>query len=319
MIYIIFLLGIVLLMLGAHWLVDGGSALGKRLNIPDIVIGLTIVSIGTSAPEMVVSVIASAKGATDLAIANVVGSNIFNTLVIIGLAAAIYPIRVGKETLRWELPLSMFASVVLLLLARDYIPTGGKVLSIVRLDGIIFLVLFLGFLYYTYRSARNNQRNDLEDIKQYGMGRSVLLILTGLVFLYAGGRMSVNGAIEIAQKLGVSEKMIGVTVVAVATSLPELITSAVAALKRNSDIAIGNALGSNIFNIFFVLGISALIHPLPFQVNMLPDLYLCILTNLIIILFIRLHKSSLRRITRPEGFILIGLYFAYIIYAIIIR
>ncbi|MDP2423147.1 MAG: calcium/sodium antiporter [Bacteroidales bacterium] len=314
MTYLILFAGFAFLILGAHWLVDGGRAIGKRLNIPDIVIGLTIVSIGTSAPEMVVSVIASAKGATDLAIANVIGSNIFNTLIIIGVAAVIYPISIKKDTLRWELPLSMFASVVLLLLARDYIPTGGKSLSVVRLDGVIFLLLFAGFLYYTYLTAKNHDRNDGDEIKIRSTAKSLLLISAGLVFLYAGGRMSVNGAVDVARQLGISEKTIGVTVVAVATSLPELVTSVVAAYKRNSDIAIGNALGSNIFNIWLVLGLSALISPLPFQSYMMPDLYVSILSNLVIMLFIIGISPAQRNINRPQGGILILLYFAYIAY-----
>ncbi len=316
MIYLALTLGFVFLTLGAHWLVDGGSSLGKRFNIPDIVIGLTIVSIGTSAPELVVSLIASIKGSTDLAITNVIGSNIFNTLLIIGLAAVFYPIAVNRNTLRWELPLSMLASVLLILFAWDIIPTGGRPQAIVRLDGMIFLVFFCAFLYYNYFTARKTNRTDGDDIKIMGPVKSVLFILLGIGFLYAGGRAVVYGAVEVARQLGVSEKTIGLTIVAIATSLPEVITSAVAAIKKNSDIAIGNALGSNIFNIWFVLGISALVHPLPVNNNLLPDTGVSVLSNVLIFFLIVASPRGTRSIGRFQGLFLILVYLAYMYYVL---
>ncbi len=312
--FIIFFGGFAMILLGANFLVDGGSALGRRFRIPDIVIGLTIVSFGTSAPEMAISIMASAKGITDLAVSNVVGSNIFNTFMIIGVAALFYPIRVKKNTLTLEFPGSMIASLLLLVFAV-YITFTGEPRSLSFIDGMIFLALFLGFLFYTYKISQNQQ--DIIEVpkRAFKLSTALLLLFAGLILLFAGGRLVVDGSIKIAASFGIPERIIGLTIVAVATSLPELVTSAVAALKRNSDIAIGNALGSNIFNIFLVLGVSALVRPLPAN-EMGIDIWVAILSNLLIVVFVLVFSPKLRIISRWQGGTLVLLYLVYVLYTI---
>jgi cation:H+ antiporter len=312
--FIIFFSGFALILLGANFLVDGGSALGCRFRIPDIVIGLTIVSFGTSAPEMAISIMASAKGVTDLAVSNVIGSNIFNTFMIIGVAALFYPITVRKNTLTLEFPGSMIASFLLLVFAV-FVTFTGEPRSLSFVDGIIFLALFLGFLFYTYKISKNH--NDIIEMpkRAFKLRIALLLLFAGLILLFAGGRLVVDGSVKIAASFGISERIIGLTIVAAATSLPELVTSAVAALKRNSDIAIGNALGSNIFNIFLVLGISALVRPLPAN-EMGIDIWIAILSNLLIVVFVLVFSPKLRIISRWQGGTLVLLYLVYVLYTI---
>jgi cation:H+ antiporter len=312
--FIIFFSGFALILLGANFLVDGGSALGRRFRIPDIVIGLTIVSFGTSAPEMAISIMASAKGVTDLAVSNVIGSNIFNTFMIIGVAALFYPITVRKNTLTLEFPGSMIASFLLLVFAV-FVTFTGEPRSLSFVDGIIFLALFLGFLFYTYKISKNH--NDIIEMpkRAFKLRIALLLLFAGLILLFAGGRLVVDGSVKIAASFGISERIIGLTIVAAATSLPELVTSAVAALKRNSDIAIGNALGSNIFNIFLVLGISALVRPLPAN-EMGIDIWIAILSNLLIVVFVLVFSPKLRIISRWQGGTLVLLYLVYVLYTI---
>lgn len=312
--YLLFFGGFALLLLGAHFLVDGGSSLGKRLRIPDIVIGLTIVSFGTSAPEMVISIMASAQGITDLAVANVVGSNIFNTFIIIGVAALILPLRVSRNTLFKEFPGSMFASLMLLVFGV-FITFTGESKSLGLIDGLIFLAFFCVFLLYNYHITRKHEPPSDQSPKTYSLAVSILMITGGLLMLFAGGRLVVNGSVKIASDFGLSERIIGLTIVAVATSLPELVTSAVAAFKRNSDIAVGNALGSNIFNIFFVLGVSAVVRPLPAQ-SMGMDIWVAILSNLLIVAFVLVFSPRKRIVNRWQGAMLILFYAAYLWFAI---
>lgn len=308
--YLLFFSGFALLLLGAHFLVDGGSSLGKKLRIPDIVIGLTIVSFGTSAPEMVISIMASAEGITDLAISNVIGSNIFNTFIIIGAAALILPLRVSRDTLFKEFPGSMFASLMLLVFGI-FISFSGEPKSLGLIDGVIFLVFFCFFLFYNYRITQKHEASSDIPQKSHSLPLSILMISGGLLMLFAGGRLVVNGSLKIAVDFGLSERIIGLTIVAVATSLPELITSVVAAFKRNPDIAVGNALGSNIFNIFLVLGVSAVIRPLPAQ-SMGMDIWVAILSNLLIVAFVLVFSPKKRIINRWQGAILILFYAVYL-------
>jgi cation:H+ antiporter len=309
--------GFALLLVGAHFLVEGGSAFGRRQKIPDIVIGLTIVSFGTSAPEMVISLLASAEGATDLAISNVIGSNIFNTFVIIGVAAVIYPITVRKNTLYKEFPGSMIASLLLLLFAT-YITFTGEPSSLSFIDGFIFLTFFTGFLYYNIHITKKHKETVEIHAKTFGLGKSIVFVLLGLLMLFFGGNLVVDGSVKIALSFGLSERIIGLSIVAVATSLPELITSAVAAFKRNSDIAIGNALGSNIFNIFLVLGVSAIIRPIPAD-EMGIDIWVAILSNLIIVAFVLVFSPRLKVIKQWQGAVLILLYTAYMVFTFVVR
>ena len=252
--------GLLLILVGANCLTDGAASVAKRFHIPSIVIGLTIVAFGTSAPELTVSVSSALKGSADIAVGNVVGSNIFNTLMIVGCTALFAPIVITRNTLRKEIPLCILSSIVLLICANDVFLDKAPRNTLSISDGLILLCFFTIFLGYTFAIASRNT-NDAqppeEEIKSLPMWKSVLFILGGLGGLIFGGQWFVEGASNIARNLGVSESVIGLTLVAGGTSLPELATSIVAALKKNPEIAIGNVIGSNLFNIFFVLGCSA--------------------------------------------------------------
>ena len=247
--------GLLLILIGANGLTDGAASVAKRFRIPSIVIGLTIVAFGTSAPELAVSVSSALKGSADIAIGNVVGSNIFNTLMIVGCTALFAPIVITRNTLRKEIPLCILSSIALLICANDILLNHATENVISITDGLLLLCFFAIFMGYTFAiaSSANNESQD-EEIRQLPMWRSILYIIGGLAGLIFGGQWFVEGASNIARSLGVSESIIGLTLVAGGTSLPELATSIVAALKKNPEIAIGNVIGSNLFNIVFVLG-----------------------------------------------------------------
>lgn len=313
---IVFLVGgLLLILLGANGLTDGAASVAKRFNIPNIVIGLTIVAFGTSAPELAVSASSAIKGSADIAIGNVVGSNIFNTLMIVGCTALFAPIVITRNTLQREIPLCILSSLALMICANDVFLDGAKenVLSIT--DGLILLCFFAIFLRYTFAIATHSPKEKLEkeeateDIKQLPMWKSTLFILGGLGALIVGGSLFVDGASGIARGLGVSESIIGLTLVAGGTSLPELATSIVAALKKNPEIAIGNVVGSNLFNIFFVLGCSASITPL--RLTGITNLDLWVLVGSSILLWLFGVFFGKRTITRIEGSILMLCYIGY--------
>lgn len=304
--------GLLLILLGANGLTDGAASVAKRFNIPSIVIGLTIVAFGTSAPELTVSVSSALKGSADIAVGNVVGSNLFNTLMIVGVTAMFAPIVVNRNTLLKEIPLCVLASVAVLVCANDVLLDGGQenVLSIT--DGLLLLCFFAVFLGYTFAIAKNNPQEKEEEtgeIKNLPMWKSLLYIVGGLAGLIYGGTLFVDGASGIARSLGVSESVIGLTLVAGGTSLPELATSVVAALKKNPEIAIGNAIGSNLFNIFFVLGCSASITPL--HLDGITNFDLLVLVGSSILLWLLGVFFGKRIITRLEGSLLIFCYMAY--------
>ena len=252
--------GLVLLVKGADWLVDGASKLAKRLGVTDLVIGLTIVAFGTSMPEFVVNMVSVADGATDLAITNILGSNIINTLVILGCSALVCPLVAQRSTVRLDIPLNIVAGVLVLVFVFISSPMEPKGLS--RVEGLALLVVFAAFLVYTFYTAKADATTTTESTS-FPLWKCVVLILAGLVGLVVGGEMIVKTAVAIARYCGVAESVIGLTIVALGTSLPELATSVVAAFKHNNDIAIGNVVGSNIFNVFFILGTSAIIKHLP--------------------------------------------------------
>lgn len=313
---IVFLVGgLLLILLGANGLTDGAASVAKRFNIPNIVIGLTIVAFGTSAPELAVSVSSAIKGSADIAIGNVVGSNLFNTLMIVGCTALFAPIVITRNTLLREIPLCILSALALLICANDVFLDGAKenVLSIT--DGLILLCFFAIFLRYTFAIATHSPKEKQEkeegtgDIKQLPMWKSTLFILGGLGALIVGGSLFVDGASGIARGLGVSESIIGLTLVAGGTSLPELATSIVAALKKNPEIAIGNVVGSNLFNIFFVLGCSASITPL--RLTGITNLDLWVLVGSSILLWLFGVFFGKRTITRIEGSILMLCYMGY--------
>lgn len=305
--YFLFAVGFVILIKGADLLVDAASSIANRLGVSDLVIGLTVVSFGSSAPELLVNITASAMGRTDLAIGNVLGSNIINILLGLGIAAAICPIHLKKSTIWREIPFSLMAILVVALMANDNLIFPNKISSISRLDGLILLLLFAVFLYYIYGLSTDTEVE--KNSKHYEVLVSVLMIIGGLIGLTLGGKWIVEGATLVALKLGASEAFIGLTIVAIGTSLPEIVTSAVAASKKKSDIAVGNIVGSNIFNILWVLGLSSIIRTLDFRPVLNIDIAMVIFATAF--LFVSLFVGKKHTIGKREG---IGFIAAYAIY-----
>lgn len=306
--------GLLLILWGANALTDGAAAVARRFKISNLVIGLTIVAFGTSAPEFVVSFFSALNGSAELSIGNVVGSNIFNGLMIMGVTAIVAPIPVGKGTLSKEIPLCVLSSIVLFLCANDVLLDGGATNIISRVDGLLLLCFFAIFLGYTFAIAKDGEGEGGEVVRDIPMWKSVLFILFGLGALIGGGQLFVNGASGIARALGVSESIIGLTLVAGGTSLPELATSVSAALKKNPGIAIGNVIGSNIFNAFAVLGASATLADLP--TGGITNLDFVTLIVASILIWIAGFFLGKRIITRPEGIFLVLCYVGYTTYLI---
>lgn len=311
--FIVLFVGFVLLIKGADFLVDGSSALASRMNIPQIVIGLTIVAFGTSSPEFVVNVFAAVEGKNDVGFGNVVGSNIINIFLILGITAIILPLQTQKNTVWKEIPFTLLSALVLLVICNDllfnaeanYISTG---------DGIILLFFFVIFMVYVFGIAEVKSENTVE-LKDFSTLKISLLALSGLAGLIIGGNLVVNSAVNIATNLGVSQRLIGLTIVALGTSLPELFTTVVAAKKGKADIAIGNVVGSNIFNVFFVLAITAIIRPVPFKPVMNIDLIMMLIASLL--LFFTMFTGGKRQIDRWEAVIFLVIYFSYTIWLLI--
>lgn len=309
---LVLIVGLVLLVKGADWLVDGASSLAKRLGVSDLVIGLTIVAFGTSMPEFIVNMVSIADGATDLAITNILGSNIINTLVILGCSALVYPLVAQRSTIRFDIPMNILAGIIVLifvLVTTPFEPYKG----ISRVEGVVLLVIFVVFLVYTFRIAKDGA-NSSNKSAEFPLWKSVIVILLGLVGLVIGGEMIVKSAVAIAHGFGVAESVIGVTIVALGTSLPELATSVVAAFKHNNDIAIGNVVGSNIFNVFFILGTSAVIKPLPVYSGIELDAALVAVSAFAVWLLLLNKKRSLSRL---GGGMLLLLYAGYLTYRLI--
>ena len=302
------ILGFVLLIKGADFLVEGASSVAKKFRIPEIVIGLTIVSIGTSMPELFVSTTSALQGSADMAIGNIIGSNICNLLLILGLSAVISPVQFQKTTTRIEIPMCFGITAVFMVLCN----ICGN-LSV--LDGIILLILFAGFLYYTFQVAKKAQEAAAEEVqeetKKGSMLKSIAWIVIGIVGLKVGGDFTVDNAVVVAEKLGISEKVIGLTVLAIGTSLPELVTSVVAAIKGNDDIAIGNIIGSNIFNMLMIIGVSAVITPLSFNISY--NVQLGILLLALVLLEVFAFTKPKNQMTRTNGLIYVGMYVAYLL------
>ncbi|CAM4033156.1 calcium/sodium antiporter [Flavobacterium antarcticum] len=305
------ILGFVGLIYGANWLVNGASSLAKKNNISDLVIGLTIVAFGTSAPELVVNSVASLDGFTDIVLGNIIGSNNFNLFIILGIASLVYPIAVQNSTAKGEIPISLLVALVVFAFANDFF-TGSNS-SISRIDAVFLLMLFGGFLYYIFRQLKT-QRPEEIDVSPKSNGQITLLIILGFAGLIIGGKLVVDNAVSIATDLGVSQKIIALTIIAAGTSLPELVTSVVAAMKKNSDIAIGNVVGSNIFNLLLVLPISALINPIQYNTNFNQDLL--ILSGGTIFVVIAIFTGKSRNISRIQGSILLVSYLLYTVYLV---
>ncbi len=312
--YLLLILGFVVLIIGADYLVKGASSVAKRLNISDLIIGLTVVSFGTSAPELAVNIMAASGGSPGMAIGNVVGSNIFNLLVIVGIAAMIRPIGIHRSLVKIEIPYAILAAFVLIAVAGDqFLGEDSGVIS--RSDGVILLLFFAIFIYYIFLSARNGQINPEDapkEEKTYTLPLSLLFVAGGLAALIFGGDLIVDNATELARGWGMSETVIGLTIVAAGTSLPELATSVMAAYRGNSEIAIGNVVGSNIFNIFFILGVSASIAPLPFAKNNMADVVICAMATILVLVLAFRGKGI--RIDKKEGALLFTLYIGYVVW-----
>lgn len=304
---LLLIVGFVLLMKGADLFVDGASSLADRFGIPQIVIGLTIVAFGTSAPEAAISITAGIQGSADLAVSNVVGSNIINVLLILGIASAITPLAIQKNTLKYEIP---FVIVITLLL----LGLGILGNDISRIDGVIFIALLVIFMLYLFRIAKSGKPSeDDAPVKMSGL-KIFLYILIGGAGIIGGSQLTVNSATEIAHFFGMSERLIGLTIVAFGTSLPELITSITAAVKHKADIAIGNIVGSNIFNILFVLGITAVIQPISYTNDFIVDNIMAIISMILLLVFVIKNK----KLTRAGGIVMLASYAAYFIFFIIL-
>lgn len=296
---LLLIVGFVALILGANWLVNGATSVGIRAKLSPLIIGLTIVAFGTSLPEMIVNVFSCAKGSPGLAIGNIIGSNTMNILLILGVSSLIWPIDVSRVSIRRDIPVGFVATLAITLMA-NYLFTG-KARTINWIEGIVLLLM--GFAYLLLTMLKNDPKEETEDVQEaMPWGKTILALIAGIIGLYIGGELVSKNAQILAKNWGMSESTIGLTVVATATSLPELITSIVAALKKNSGIAIGNVLGSNILNIFMVLGISAIITPLPFDPIMNKQLMILFAANILMFMFVFTGKG--RKISRWEGALL---------------
>ncbi|PKP19378.1 MAG: sodium:proton exchanger [Bacteroidetes bacterium HGW-Bacteroidetes-21] len=312
--YLFLLIGLTMIILGANWLVNGASSIAKSYGISDLVIGLTIVGFGTSAPELAINIYAAVKGSADIAIGNVLGSNIANILLILGVSAIIYPLKVANSAKWKEIPISLLAILVLAFFLNDSFFGFSANNSLSRLDGILLLVLMGAFLVYAFKSSKSEIITTEEVGKKIPLWKAIIMILIGLAGLFFGGQIFVDGAIGIARDLGMSERVIGLTIVAIGTSLPELATSVVAAMKKKSDIAVGNVIGSNIFNVFFILGTTAVISPLPFDPAANMDILVATVASLM--LFMTTITFGRKIIDRIEGVIFLMVYVGYITYLI---
>ena len=292
-------IGFVALILGANWLVNGATSVGIRAKLSPLIIGLTIVAFGTSLPEMIVNVFSCIKGSPGLAIGNIIGSNTMNILLILGVSSLIWPIDVSRISIRRDIPVGFLATLAITLMANDFFT--GTARTVNWMEGLFLLLM--GFAYLLLTMLKNNPQEETEDVQTaMPWGKTILALVTGIIGLYIGGELVSRNAQILAKNWGMSESTIGLTVVATATSLPELITSIVAAVKKNSGIAIGNVLGSNIMNIFFVLGISGLITPLPFEPMMNKQLMILFAANILMLIFVFTGKG--RKLSRFEGALL---------------
>ncbi len=310
-IYLLF--GFGLLFYGAQFLVDGSSSIARKLRIPEIIIGLTIVSFGTSAPELIVGISAALKNVGDITIGNVIGSNIFNLLLVLGITGVIIPIKVNIDTLKKFIPFSVIVLLILLFMGNDnLIFHRDNIIS--RINGIILLILFILYVIYNIHLSNNTEFIETNE-KNYNFFLSSVFLITGILMLSYGGDMVTNNAVEIARKMNVSEKLIAITVIALGTSLPELITSLIAVIKKKPDIAVGNIIGSNIFNILLIIGVSATIRPIVFNIQLNMDIIILGISTLLLILLIILDKK--KYLNRVSSSIILLIFILYWTYAII--
>jgi len=307
--------GFIILIKGADLLVSGASSIASKFNISNLAIGLTVVSLGTSAPELLVNIMSATKGYNDAAFGNVLGSNNFNLLLILGISGIIFPLVVQRKTVQYEVPISIGAILLLFVLVNDQMVWGGATNDLSRFDSALLLGFFGLFMLYVVRTMKSaSDYGDGEPIKIYPTSLSVGYIAVGLAMLLGGGKLAVENAVSLAQYFGLSERLIGLTVLAAGTSLPELATSAVAAFKKNTDIAIGNVVGSNIFNICLILGTTGMINPMPYNMALNFDMTIVLMGSLLLMLF--MFTLSQRKLDRLEAVVLLTGYIIYTVYLI---
>jgi cation:H+ antiporter len=322
--FVLLLVGFIVLIKGADLMVGGASALAKRLNVSNLIIGLTVVAFGTSAPEMTVNMINSYHGRNEAIFGNIIGSNMFNLLFILGITGIIYPLVVQKSSVKYEVPYSFFGIALLWFLVNDQLIRGSELNVLSRLDASILFAGFLVFLFYIYRSLKTKTEADEEPVKEYTIPISLLLVTVGIGMLIGGGYLVTENAVAIAKQFGLSEKLIGLTILSVGTSLPELATTAVAAFKGRTDIAIGNIIGSNIFNIFLILGVNGLIRPIEYPSHdyethvqhavLNTDIY--VLAFGTVALLVSMFTLSKNKIDRWEAFVFLLIYIGYVYFMI---
>ena len=315
---VLLLAGLGILILGAEWLVRGASSIARKSGISPLVVGLTVVAFGTSAPELTVNLYSALTGTTDIAIGNIIGSNIANILLILGVTAAIVPLAVKSTTVKWEIPLALLAGVLVLIFGSDRLFDGGVADVITRTDGLALLALFTVFMCYIFVLARHDKEvAPPEEAEKAPVNTpfAILLVLVGLAGLVIGGKILVDQAVLLARLAGLSEAVIGLTIVAIGTSLPELATSIVAAFKKEVDIAIGNIVGSNIFNVFWILGLTSVIAPLPVPEGFMVDASVGI--GAVLLLLGSLFIGIKQRLDRWQGVVFVLLYIAYLTYLVV--
>lgn len=317
----VLVIGFIALIKGADFFVDGSAALARNFRVPGLIIGLTIVAAGTSAPELAVSTVAALQGANEIALSNVVGSNIFNLLSVLGVCAVIYPVCAETAVLKRDFPISIISTALVFFLACAGCVFSGRVFrigmddnagSVGRAAGVLLVVLFLVYIVYLIADAKRHPQQE-SGAKKKPIWKCVFLIAVGLVLIVGGGQAVVYSAKEIARELGMTETLIGLTIVAVGTSLPELVTSVVAARKGETGLAVGNVIGSNIFNLMFILGISAIIHPVEVNAASVYDMGILFLTSLLTLFFLKSGKA----LKRWEGMVMVAVYIAAMIFAIV--
>jgi len=312
---VLLIVGLVLILLGADWLVDGSASIARKLGISELVIGLTIVAIGTSAPEMVVSLLSAIDGSADMSVGNVLGSNIANTLLVLGTVSVITPIALTKGNIKRDIPIMFLATLLFIFLCSDIALRAANINSISRFDGIIFLICFGLFLFSSFKYSNNFEEEEVKNIKDLPAARSILYIIFGIIALLGGGNLFVNSAKDIAIKLGASESFIGITILAFGTSLPELVTSVIAAIKQKGQMALGTIVGSNIFNLLLILGTTSVITPLRLQGITNIDLGVLLLSAILITTSSFIFGKN--RISRTNGIIFLLVYIAYFLWLII--
>lgn len=313
--FLFLFIGLVILIVGGEFLVRGSSSLARVFGISPFVVGLTVVAFGTSAPELIVNIFAAVKGNTDIAIGNILGSNIANILLILGCAGLVYPLAVKSNTVWKEIPFAFLGVALIFLFGNDTLLEGRGFNEISRSDGIALLSLFLLFMYYVWGLQNNSTAEEgEEEIQMYSASVSIGFVLAGLFGLFVGGQLFVSQSITIAKLFGLSEALIGLTIVAIGTSLPELVTSIIAALRKESDIAVGNVVGSNIFNIFWILGISSIIRPLPLNPHLNIDIGMTGLATIFLFAIFFIGKKHL--LERWQAGIFIGIYVVYMIFLV---